>query len=570
MNIAFDDHQTRLAEKSPLRPASAMAVVLAWIAAFITLATCVVLSWIGFYDTPYGDHWIIVPDLGRLDNLMSPHGEHPIFVGRILFWIDWEFFQANGRFLQAMTLALVAAQIPAFVWLARRTGVRRPLLTVAPFAVTMILASREHQNFIAAFQVSFVPAFTLAVWSCCAFVVYLERSSRVMLVAAIVAATLATLSLASGMFVSFALAGMAIMFGRRRVAVLFVAMTMAGFVLSVPAALAAGNANVLSLPSILKFFFVYLGAPALGWGANVAVVAGVATATTASAAILYVLWQRRDHPAFVALAGILTFAMITAIATAAGRSFAGELFGVAGVAGGSRYHIVLGLIYVATGIFAIDALKNVAGPARRAAPSISVVVGGLLLVCALAGVPIVGTFSELHRADVKGVTAMVADVEDQAITDLAGFFVVLGKGDMVAPAVIRLRAQNKSVFADPITQRMRQTLTATERTLPDCGRSSWEASAPEAPDGHRTANGVFVRKQSSMGASHVLISDSTGIIVGYGRVPRRPSDLNPFVQADGRNVDWQGHVRSGAAFPLTAWLATANTIRCSIGRYAAP
>src|SRR5690606_39031243 len=118
-----------------------------------------------------------------------------------------------------------------------------------------------------------------------------------------------------------------------------------------------------------------------------------------------------------------------------------------------------------------------------------------------------------------------------------------GQAHIVQPGAARLRAEQKSVFAESVAHRVGMPLTSTELSSPLCGHSNWQV-APSSPDvQYARVNGRFARTEVVSGAAHVLIADGTNRIVGYGRVPRRPSDLNPFARGDGKDLDWQGHVQ---------------------------
>jgi len=137
------------------------------------------------------------------------------------------------------------------------------------------------------------------------------------------------------------------------------------------------------------------------------------------------------------------------------------------------------------------------------------------------------------------------------------------------PMAIRETAEFRKhhtwMFAAPITLRVGDKPTIDEVAAPVCNGATTVISEPDPQWEFRKAEGTLLRQPLSAGAIHVLITDASGTVAGYGRVPRRASDLNPFAQQDGAMIGWVGRIRHKTAPPYTAWLADDRAIRCKLG-----
>jgi hypothetical protein len=555
-----------------LRVTSAALVVLALI---IVLAITGIAAWVAFLDSPFADHWRWITRIGTLDDVFLRNYDHPIVLGRIAFWLDWRLFDARGRFLEILTLATLAAQAPAFVWLARQASAPMPWRVIGPATTALALAVNGWENVVNPFMLTYVPAWTLALWAFAAFASYARAPKAWMLALCLVAMLAATMTTASGVFVPTLLAIMALTLGRFRLTLVFVVAATAAWIWQTTATSDSHGFAWVSLsaaPAILRYFITLLGAPATRtWSPvagfqgdiNIAFAVGLIILVLSSAALLWVALRARKEPALLALGGVITLALLTAAVTAAGRFILGIEYAIT-----SRYYVNEAVLWAALLVVLICMGQRMAAkhPPLRLPLDITAPVAALLLVAlAVSGVQMLRMLFTYHRTFQLGVSAFVAGVDDdEARRQVLGW----ETKELGYEGAALLRQQGKWLFADPVTRRVGERLSADETSAATCGTGAWTISQPH-PGGFRVAGGSFARHALSAGAPHILIADASGVVIGYGRIPRRPSDLNPLARNDGRVVDWQGYVRPEASGPLQAWVSDASYIRCALGPGAA-
>jgi hypothetical protein len=225
----------------------------------------------------------------------------------------------------------------------------------------------------------------------------------------------------------------------------------------------------------------------------------------------------------------------------------------------SRYNINAAILYSAVFVVLLASLSEWPAAFRKALVWLAPVFAFLLLIMSATGAPMLQDLAGRYRAGLAGAVSLVAGVRDETAVGQLYF-----NYDFAVEQTAIFRRKNTWMFADPIARRMGKELDDEERSAPPCAGSSWTVFTPDGAF-YRQADGRLARQTLSSGASHVIITAPSGLIVGYGRVPRRAADLNPFAQNDGRPIDWIGRVGLTPETPLSAWLGDSNRVRCALG-----
>jgi hypothetical protein len=542
---------------------------LAGVAAAVTLAFAGLVAYVAMYDAPFWDLWQHVDRDNLLKDLFSRNNEHPVVTNRLLFWIDDALFGASSRFVQLVALLALAAQVVLLVGLARLADVARPVLAVAPAAIVFVFFPFGFENTIWIFQVSMVLAFTSAVGAFVLFAGHVETNAWPALAGSLAFSVIAVLSFANGVFVPTFLVVMALWLSPRA-AVPFAIIAVFAWIwqLTATPASATDGLSIGALGPMFSHVLTQLGAP-IGWAAgylprfgapplnnlHAAMQAGVVVMLLSGLALAFIGLRARKSPAGVAAAAIILFTLVTSMLIAFSRHAMGVEQALS-----SRYNVNVALLYSTLLIVALMALGQAPESIRRWSTWGGAALALLLTVMSLTAAPIFQDLNGRYRASLPGTTALVAGVRD-----LSGVAQLSFDYDMAAHETDKFRADGKWMFAALTPRRVGGRLTAEETALPACGGSSWSVSPPNDKEGYRAGDGTLARQERSAGAIHVLITDASGAITGYGIVPRRASDLNPLAQRDGARIDWLGRIRANASPPFRAWLADDRNVRCSLG-----
>lgn len=286
---------------------------------------------------PYFDEWDSLSLFKELvtrkvpwTEIFSQHNEHRIFFPRLILFSDYWFFGGRGLLDRIAILFIQATHIGLLIWLVQRS---RPStagrLTVAAVIVILLSSLRQEENFSWNFQVSFVAVFAVATLACILFSYALARSSRGLpsltyYVGAYSCAIVATYTMANGLIVPAILFSLAVATRAKLTIIVSAALVM---VVLAAAYLQGYEVPPQHTPYSFSIhhplrFFGYLAAyignfldPDL-WPALLLGLWGLLTFTIAAWRV--VVLRDRD-PVRLALFGVMTFAIVSALITSLGR-----------------------------------------------------------------------------------------------------------------------------------------------------------------------------------------------------------------------------------------------------------
>jgi hypothetical protein len=313
-----------------------------------------------------------------LARLWLPHNEHRIFIPNVLMLaLDAAGGWSVVREQVVSLIVLVVTQ--ACLWLLIRRTVRAPSRGACFFVCTVLLLSlAQYENLFWGFQMGWFisnAGLIVAVWA-------LTRPRRTPgdVLIAMLAATVASLSLSPGVFVWLAGLIVLLILPRRDLPTIFAWVVAGAIVVGIArygsGTVALGHVPLTNVALIAKYVLIYLGAPvAMTFGLKAAEWTGVAL--VAWTVILAVAVRRAGPRVRVRLApwaAIFAYVVISAAVTASARAG----FGVV-QAGASRYMTVSSLAWIAV----IAATFAVARPGLATlrwaiAPAAAVVVACLM------------------------------------------------------------------------------------------------------------------------------------------------------------------------------------------------
>ena len=218
--VRFESGFARLPKPAPSRDASGSLTY--WAGLGIALLACILSTYLivtslcaayRFYcPAPYGDMWWFVRDMARWNNhqvglryLWDQHSEHRIVLPRLIFWADVHLDHFRGLFTILCSSLLLAGEglllCFAFGCVAKDNSASK--LAYAALVFGMMFSASQIENLMFPFQVQFPLAFFAA--SASIFLIlrhcWAAEHRRSNLVAGIVAAVCATLSLGCGLLV---------------------------------------------------------------------------------------------------------------------------------------------------------------------------------------------------------------------------------------------------------------------------------------------------------------------------------------------------------------------------------
>ncbi len=204
------------------------------IAASLLVAACViavdnvatVMTW--HVPVPFSDEWIQLPGMiglhdagfpaGRvLSYLWAQHNEHRIVVPRIIYLMDMTLFGYRGYFpiVCIFVFQLLLAGMLAWLFVGKRRYSWETFLLVS-LALVAAFNLVQWENFASTFQTSFVGCFAFSVAALVLYAKHALTGRALYLWCTILFAMLASLSLASGLFVWIVLALLAFLVHSKR------------------------------------------------------------------------------------------------------------------------------------------------------------------------------------------------------------------------------------------------------------------------------------------------------------------------------------------------------------------
>ena len=174
-----------------------------------TITTCLRI----YYPSFYMDQWETVASfyshsaVHKLPQwFFSIHNEHQISFARLLFVLDWSWFNGSNKFLVILILGVQAAFVVLFFFLMRKASVSRWMsLTVAFWTIIYLFSCTQLENLAWGFQIAFVGVYFFSFVSILAFSVYLENRKWWLLIVVYLSAVLSSYSMFNGLMVWFLL-----------------------------------------------------------------------------------------------------------------------------------------------------------------------------------------------------------------------------------------------------------------------------------------------------------------------------------------------------------------------------
>jgi hypothetical protein len=527
------------------------AVLLAGLSAGIASAYIVIST---YSPLPHWDEWALFDHLATgnawsLTWLWAQHNEHRIFVTKLLFLIDVQFFHGTQIFLLTsifLVQLLQAALLSFSLWTLGH--IRGSAWRVGTGLIAYcILCPTQQENLIWGFQSQFViPAAmaTLSILSLLMFCKHATEQRRVFLWISIAAAAVATWSLANGMLL-WAILLLVVILLREKLSTILLLIAVAAANVSLyffhyhrPTPESDIAISSRSVVEILRYIAVYLGSTwvrhSSGW---LAVVLGTIGICAGLITVLRVLRQRGTRSMLMfELSLLMLLCILTATITASGRLHLGLEQATA-----SRYQTFALLFWCSLGLaLMLQVSRNPAKLNLFSAFLLALMLGFATQV----RLPLID--AQWHQHRLTGISqVLLTGVHDPA---------VLADGYPDPQVVLRaaqyMREHRLSIFAGDTYSRLGQPLDNVYRLAPASECSGYISSAQVLPadDGPGLRiMGYAWDRESSRPASKIIAAVG-GRIAGYGSsvsISLARSTTDP--QGDPARFGWVAFVRDATS-----------------------
>jgi hypothetical protein len=534
-------------------------------------ANCLTVSQIfrGFTRVPWADEWAILQQFILYKRgaslwplLWAPHWGHRFVIPRLVFFADWQWASHAPLIWLTLTLqALLIALLCALAWVLIG-GQSRLLFAVGVVTIlNLMLSPVQMENLVWSMQFTFPLVFGAAFVSFLSLAMYRSRG-RVFLAAAVIAAAVASLTMANGILIWPVLTAQAayLKLGRRvTVAIALLGAAVIGFYCRdyrVPE-LGMGLPGMLRHPvDAILLLGLLLGAALnsvslrIGIGASLLALAGAGRLCTIA------LKRSPSQQSWLsALAAVLIFVLSSACSTVAGRMLPQWVSDNTPVP--SRYFTMIQLFWAAVAILVLYSLS------RTPRPRLSGALYAAFYLCLILFNPLSQTSAARDWPDFfRGVDAVgaafIAGVPDEQFLSI--LWPVQREREEMTDF---MRVNRVSVFSEPRAMWLGRRVTElfaqdradycigdVERTIPIQESSSGLSWRVEGWAWNASASRAF---------GYLIIADPAGTVVGIARGGFYHGYLPGFSTEDRsalpphtryRRSEWLGYVRQSAK---TSW-----------------
>jgi hypothetical protein len=529
---------------------------------------------------PFWDQWVFTMQIASQDGhyflsqLWEQHNEHRIVLLRLLLLADFHWFRATGRLLLSLILVFHLLHLMIFCrvvfWLKEIGNTLR--LALCGLVAAYLFSLGQLENFVCAWQLCFILASFFASLSFYLFVASLDASVGLiratvkpgLFVWSLVAALLATLSVASGLFVWPVLIYLcfAMRLDRRILAMAVVAGTvvMGSYFINYhsPAEHANPLASLHHPLQMLQYLVLYLGAAWEPFGTTTILIVGSVGLLIG----ILVLWNTTFRTASISRAelfcsAIVALTLITGLVTASGRIN----FGI-DQALSSRYQTFAMVFWSALGLWAVSIASNNTGREWRClvvALVSLIVVSGPLLKFQVVAEPFDARATKWRQAEVS----VLSDVDDHAAMKS-----VSPDQSQTDPALDYLRLHHLSVFADDRYAQLGSlfsTFYHVSKEVACVGGAKLLADASDISSGGAELSGWAWDADTESAFQSIVLVDAQGKIYGFGAGGFRFSG-QAFDNMTDKNLQWFGYVKKGPATTRVQAYAVRNGKEaCPIG-----
>lgn len=522
------------------------AVLLAGVGAGVASVYIVITT---YSPVPHWDEWSLFAHLAdgggwSLAWLWAQHNEHRIFLTRLFFLLDVEFFRGTQVFLLATIFLVQLLQVALLSWSLRTLGGLRGSAwrTGTGLIAYCILCPTQYENFVWGFQLQFVVPAAMATLAVLTLLLY-RRDGRIgFLVICVAAATLATWSLANGMLLWPLLLLVAWWLRMKSSAptalLTFGLVNIALYFYHYHRPLAKMTLPLLSVGERLRYVVVYFGSTFVRHSSGaVAVVAGSVGIGVAVVLLVRMLRQRASaSPFLIELSFLIMLCLATAVATSSGRIHLGVEQATA-----SRYQTFALLFWCCLGLIVLLRVPRIGAPFQRFAAL------ALLMMLAFATqvrLPLIDAQWHQLRLKMVGLSLLSGVQDDSVLVD------AYPDPQIVLRAAGYMKQHRLSVFAGKQYAELGKPLDSVYRTGPSSACSGYISSTQMVPaeNGHGLRLTGAAWDVESRRPARNIVAVTDGRVSGFGSnvaIPLTSTLAGP--QADPSRFGWVTFVHANGS-----------------------
>jgi len=517
-----------------------------------------------YSPVPHWDEWSLFAHLAdgggwSLAWLWAQHNEHRIFVTKVFFLLDVEFFHGTQKFLLACIFIVQLFQVGLLSWSLHVLGGLRGSAWRAGTGLIAycILCPTQYENFVWGFQLQFVVPAAMATSAVLGLLLYRREGQARFLVACIAAATIATWSLANGMslwpllvFVAWWLR----MKSSTWTALLIVGLCNIGlYFYQYHRPAAKMTLPLLSLSERARYAVVYLGSTFVRHSSGtVAFIAGILGMCAALIFLVRVLRQRETpSPFLIELSFLMLLSLATAAATSSGRIHLGVEQATA-----SRYQTFALLFWCCLGL---ALLVRVAVNRTQFTALVAFLLVMMLAFATQVRLPLID--AQWHQVRLKMVgLSLMAGVHDDAV--LADAY---PDPQAVLRAARYMKQHRLSIFAGKQYEQLGAPLDTAYRVSPASVCSGHISTTQVLPseNGHGLRLTGYAWDDELKQPARDIVAVTAGRITGFGSnvaIPLTSKGAGPH--SDPSQFGWVTFVRDNGSGKIHLFAVTKNGAAC--------
>ena len=517
-----------------------------------------------YSPVPHWDEWSLFAHLAdgggwSLAWLWAQHNEHRIFVTKLFFLLDVEFFHGTQKFLLVSIFLVQLLQVGLLSWSLHALGGLRGSAWRAGTGLIAycILCPTQYENFVWGFQLQFVVPAAMATLAVLGLLLYQREGKARFLVACIAAATIATWSLANGMLLWPLLVFVAWWLRMKssiwtplltaslcNIALYFYHYHRTASKMTLP---------LLSLGERARYAVVYLGSTFIRHSSgSVALLAGSLGICAALIFLVRILRLRENSPLFlIELSFLMMLCLATAAATSSGRIHLGVEQATA-----SRYQTFALLFWCCLGL---TLLVRAAVNRTQFTALVALLLVMMLAFATQVRLPLIDAQWHQLRLKMVGLSLMAGVHDDAVLAD------AYPDPQAVLRAAGYMKQHRLSIFAGKHYEQLGAPLDSAYRVSPASVCSGYISTTQVLPSGneHGLRLTGYAWDDELKQPARDIVAVTAGRITGFGSnvaIPLTSKGAGPH--SDPSQFGWVTFVRDNGSGKVQLFAVTRNGATC--------